>query len=81
LADAQARCALKLHCIIINYYFVLDCKDEIRSDDWQPVWVREGRSPTFITGGGGDAANWKKNIDSIAFGISLYVAWLLQLSC
>ncbi|KDQ51326.1 hypothetical protein JAAARDRAFT_185086 [Jaapia argillacea MUCL 33604] len=28
-----------------------DCKDKIRSDDWKPAWVIEGRSPSFMTSG------------------------------
>ncbi|GJE90137.1 zf-MYND and DUF4470 domain-containing protein [Phanerochaete sordida] len=27
-----------------------DCKDRIRSHQWQPAWAEEGRPPTFLTG-------------------------------
>ncbi|KAH8089940.1 hypothetical protein BXZ70DRAFT_899118 [Cristinia sonorae] len=48
-----------------------DCKDPIRSPEWQPLWVKEGRSPMFMSGDALDP-DWHQKLDFIAMSRHLW---------
>ncbi|KDQ11252.1 hypothetical protein BOTBODRAFT_57568 [Botryobasidium botryosum FD-172 SS1] len=50
-----------------------DCNDPIRSPDWSPAWVLEGRSPSFMGGNANEYyENWVHNLDKLAIGLHLW---------
>ncbi|PPQ79343.1 hypothetical protein CVT26_007458 [Gymnopilus dilepis] len=60
-----------------------DCKNGMRSNDWQPAWAKEGRSPSFISNESLEEEEARRSMQSR--GISLWgntpATDILNLSC
>ncbi|KAJ6576027.1 hypothetical protein DFH09DRAFT_980979 [Mycena vulgaris] len=49
-----------------------DCKDPIRSKEWQPRWVLEQRSPSFMSDKEEPKKPWAESLERISVGSSLW---------
>lgn len=46
---------------MIHFYY-LDCKDPIRSPDWEPAWAKEYRSPSFMEPDDPSQEDWQASL-------------------
>ncbi|KAF8873600.1 hypothetical protein CPB84DRAFT_1798256 [Gymnopilus junonius] len=62
-----------------------DCQNSMRSGNWQPIWVREGREPSFIRNESLEEESVRRTSEGFSIGIALWgntpAMDVLNLSC